>query len=372
VRILYACADRGIPLRGHKGASVHMRSLAAALARRGNQVTVACRNLEGDNPLPAGVRVEQLPADEELHQSSLRELLREVRADVALERYSLSSGHTQAAARAWGIPFVLEVNAPLVDEAARYRGLDNVDQWRSREREVLGGADLVIAVSTGVKAHVLQTGVDPGRVVMIHNGVDLAGFDRADGKAVRVAHNLENAMVLGFCGSLKPWHGVDALIQVLDALPTQIRLLIVGDGPQRADLEKRARDLGVAGRVVFTGAVAHLQVPGYLAAMDIAAAPYLPQENFYFSPLKVLEYLAAGRPVVASDQGDMRVLVGKAGVLVPPGDLALLAEAVRTLAADPQLRAWMTEAARSQVRDHDWTSVAEQVEITLASLKAAA
>jgi glycosyltransferase involved in cell wall biosynthesis len=266
---------------------------------------------------------------------------------------------------------VLEVNAPLVDEAARYRGLDDLEQWRSWERQVLASADRVIAVSPAIRSHLLQMAVDPRCVAVIHNGVDLDSFEGADGRAVRTRYGLDGATIVGFSGSLKPWHGVDLLIEAVAGLPAQVRLLIVGDGPQRAELERLARGHRQPEWAVFTGAVPHSQVPAHLAAMDIAVAAYLPQESFYFSPLKVIEYLAAGLPVVASDQGDMRLLVGEAGVLVPAGDTAALGAAIGGLSTDPQLRSRLAEAARPLARDRDWTAVAARVEDVLGSLEIA-
>jgi glycosyltransferase involved in cell wall biosynthesis len=370
VKIVYVCADRGVPLLGNKGASVHLRSLATALAGRGNQVTLVCANVRGENSPPAGVRVEELPAVEEVHELYLTGLYTAVGADVVLERYSLSSGPAQAAARMCRIPFVLEVNAPLVDEAARYRGLEEVERWRSWEQQVLASADRVIAVSPAIRGHLLQLAVDPGRVAVIHNGVDLGSFDGADGRAIRTRHGFDaGTIVVGFSGSLKPWHGVDTLIEAVATLPASVRLLIVGDGPQRAELERLAGTYPKPDWAVFTGAVPHTQVPAHLAAMDIAVAPYLPQENFYFSPLKVIEYLAAGLPVVASDQGDMRLLVGEAGIVVPAGDSDALAAAVGGLSSDPDLRGRLAAAARPLARDRDWTKVAARVEAVLAALK---
>ena len=372
MKIAYVCADPGIPLGGHKGASVHFRCLAMALARRGNELTLVCRNTQGDYTLPRGLRVEQLPGAEDLHENWLSLLFAEIRPDVILERYSLSSGPALAAAQSHRIPLVLEVNAPLVDEAAEYRGLKDVDRWRSRERQVVRAADRIIAVSTAIRSHVLKMAVEPRRVALIHNGVDLASFAGTDGRAVRTRYGLEEATVIGFSGSLKPWHGVEALIGILASMPVQVSLLIVGDGPQRADLEGLAKSERLSDRVVFTGAVPHGRVPELLAAMDVAAAPYVPQANFYFSPLKVVEYLAAGLPVVATDQGDMRLLVGDAGILVPAGDSAALTRAISRLTADPELRRRLAVAARAQVRDSDWTSVAGRVETVLASARAAA
>ena len=205
MKIVYVCADRGIPLLGDKGASVHLRSLAAALTGRGNIVTVACANLRGaNNPAPAGVRVEEMPDAEDAQRDFLIALFSEVEPDVVLERYSLSSGPAQAAARTSRIPFVLEVNAPLVDEAARYRGLVEVERWRSWERQVLASADRLIAVSPAIRSHLLELAIDPERVAVIHNGVDLASFEGSDGRAIRARHGLDDAIVSGSAAVSSP------------------------------------------------------------------------------------------------------------------------------------------------------------------------
>lgn len=372
MKLAYLCADRGVSLLGHKGASVHLRSLAAALASRGNQVIVACRMLGGPNPPPAGVMVRVMPASDDEHTKWIREFVREFEVEAVLERYSLSSGAAAEAAREAGLPFVLEVNAPLVDEAARYRSLENVETWRARERALFASADAVIAVSSGVKDHVVAAGVSAARVFTVHNGVDVSAFQNSAGSPAVPQGRTKNDVVIGFAGSLKPWHGVDVLLRAFAEVSGQPRLLIVGDGPMRADLEVLAASLDLASRVRFSGAVPHAQMPAVLATMDIGVAPYAAKNNFYFSPLKVAEYLAAGLPVVASNQGDMREIVGDAGVLVPPDDVGELATALTRLSRDAGLRQRLSAAAGVRAETLDWLQVAGRVEAVISSLRARA
>ncbi len=362
MRIVYLCADRGIPLLGAKGASVHLRSLAAALARRGNETILACRRLAGDNPPPSDVRVERLPPSEEEQPGWIETLLRDARADVLLERYSLDSGPGLEAARRVGVRYVLEVNAPLVEEAARYRGLTDAASCRERERSLIAASDRVIAVSSGIRAHALASGAAAGRVRIIPNGVDLALFRRARRGRVRAHLGLGGKVVVGFAGSLKPWHGVIELVSAFAGLTGRAQLLLVGDGPEREAVALAAGRLGLEGRVTMTGAVPHTCVPDYFSAMDIGVAPYLPQERFYFSPLKVAEYMAAGLPVVASNQGDLPVLLAGAAVLVPPGDTARLAGALCQLVGDEESRLRLGRAARAKARTLSWDRVAWRVE----------
>jgi glycosyltransferase involved in cell wall biosynthesis len=372
MRLVYLCADRGIPLLGHKGASVHLRSLAAALAARGHEVIVACRTLEGPNRPPAGVEVRLMPASEDEHAAWTRELVLESRVDVVLERYSLSSGAAAETARAAGLPYVLEVNAPLVEEAARYRGLADVPTWRAREKKLLASADAVIAVSGGVRDYVVSAGVSAAHVFVVHNGVDVGAFQKAAGLHAPQSGRADSAVVVGFAGSLKPWHGADVLLRAFAQVQGRTRLLVVGDGPMRADLEAMASSLNLTSRARFTGAVPHGEMPGLLDAMDIGVAPYTAQDGFYFSPLKVAEYLAAGLPVVVSDQGDLREIVGDAGLLVPPDDVAALAAALARLVRDPGLRRTLSTAARLRAGALDWLQVAGRVEAIISSVRAPA
>ena len=114
----------------------------------------------------------------------------------------------------------------------------------------------------------------------------------------------------------------------------------------------------------------HDAVPGYLAAMTVGTAPYRSQPDFYFSPVKVAEYLAAGLPLVASRQGDLPDLVGDAGLLVTPDDVDELRQALRGLLSDPPLRNRMQGAARQRARARTWDEAAAQVESVLASARA--
>jgi glycosyltransferase involved in cell wall biosynthesis len=362
MRIAYVCADRGISLLGDKGAAVHLRSLAAALVRHGHRVTLACRRLEGANALPAGVLVERMPDAEEEHRSWLVRLFKDSRSQAVLERYSLSSGPGLDAARDCGLAFVLEVNAPLVDEAARYRNLQDVEVWRLRERVLLRAADRLVVVSPALHRHAIRLGVAADRVTVVPNGVDLDAFAHAHGDEVRARYGLAGTRVIGFLGSLKPWHGVMDLVTAFQVLPPDSRLLIVGDGPERGTIEAEAIRAQLGERVIITGAVPHDQVPSYLAAMDIAVAPYSAQPDFYFSPLKVVEYLAAGLPVVVTDQGDLAQLVAGAGVCVKPGSVDELGYALRQLVTDQAMRSRMASAARDRAAEFSWDAAVRRVE----------
>jgi glycosyltransferase involved in cell wall biosynthesis len=138
-------------------------------------------------------------------------------------------------------------------------------------------------------------------------------------------------------------------------------LLLVGDGPEQEALRRRAQATDRAGRVIFTGALPHDMVPAYVRRFDIAVAPYRPMPDFYFHPLKIAEYLAAGVPVVYPDQGGLHDLVGDAGLGYPPGSCERLADRLIRLLSEHTLRRDMAEAAQRRGDELDWRGVAERV-----------
>ena len=316
--------------------------------------------VDGPNPVPPGVRAVELP--EHAPDGWLRETFGKLRTEAVLERYALGGGAALEAASDLGLPHALEVNAPLVDEATRFRGLQDPERWRQLERSLLAQAAHIVVVSSALRDHAIASGADPSSVVVIPNGVDLELFHGGGGAAVRARLGLGSALVVGFAGSLKPWHGVRMLIEAAALLPTNVRILVVGEGPEREVLERLAAAHGLRDRAVFTGGIPHADVPAYLDAMDIATAPFEPMAGFYFSPLKVAEYMAAGLPVVASRQGDIPDLLDDAGLLVQPGDVAALSDALLRLATDSDLRHRLGDAARARAQGMSWESVAERVE----------
>jgi glycosyltransferase involved in cell wall biosynthesis len=241
---------------------------------------------------------------------------------------------------------VLEVNAPLVREAARHRGLTGISEAQERERRAFAGADAIGAVSRAVLAHVRRTAPDGPPPQWIPNGVELERFATAAPTALGVS---ADSVKIGFVGSMKPWHGVLDLPHAIADLPVQ--LVLAGHGPL---LEQLRRASAGDSRVHILGDLPHDRIPGILRALDIGVAPYLPDDDFYFSPLKVLEYLAAGLPVVCPRVGDLPELIGEAGILYEVGDRAALAGALARLTNDPELRAHAARQARRRAARWSW------------------
>lgn len=374
MRVAYVCADPGVPVFGAKGSSVHVQSVLRALLRRGARVTLFAARFDGPPPpgleavarqaLPRPPKGEPAAREAALlgaNRALAAALEREGPFDMVYERYSLWSYAAMEHAYARGLPGLLEVNAPLIEEQARHRVL--VDRagaervaWRA-----FGAASALLAVSEGVADYLRGSRAAHGRVAVVPNGVDPARF------AARPRARRDGAFTVGFVGTLKPWHGLDVLLPAFALLrerAPEARLLLVGDGPERGAVERQAAALGLAGAVELTGAVRPDEVPALLGRMDVGTAPYPALERCYFSPLKLFEYMAAGLPVAASRVGQAAAVVdhGRSGLLCPPGDAGALAEALATLHADPALRARLGAAARRDaLAHHTWDAVAGRI-----------
>lgn len=378
-RVAYVCTDPGIPVFGTKGASVHVQAILRSLARRGVEVHLVCARTGGDVPTDlSGVVLHVLPrvkgdepaAREIAAQHSDRAVADALDhivddgdaggLDLVYERYALWGRTATAWAKARGVPSLLEVNAPLIEEQRTHRVLVDEPAAQDVARSALAAASGVTCVSDQVATWV--RGVAPqARVVVVENGVDT----RRVRPAVRDVVGAAEPFTIGFVGTLKPWHGVEQLVEAVALLrrtDADVRLLLVGDGPQATVLEQLAADLGVADVVERTGAVVPEQIPGLLHRMDLATAPYPASDDFYFSPLKIYEYLAAGLPVVASRIGAVPTLLdhGRWGALVEPGDPQALADAIAELRADVDRRRQIREHAPAQARRHDWDRVLER------------
>ena len=389
LRIAYVCADAGVPVRGDKGAAVHVRAMVDALVGEGHDVVVvAAREGDGGNPLaapvvevrlpppllgiardakadggPAGIEAARLLLNQAIEMELVR-LHAERPLDAIYERCSLWSYAGVATGRRLGIPVLMEVNARLTDEQARYRSLALTGWADAIDRYVLAHATALLAVSAPLAADLIAAGTPADHVRVVPNGVDPARFHpRLDGGVARAAWGIAaGEIVVGFVGSIKPWHGLDRLVAALARLDdARLRLVVVGDGPERAACEAAA--LALPGRAIFTGAVPHAAVPAAVAGFDIAVVPGAPGAGSYFSPLKAFEYAAAGRAIVAAAGGQVEALFPPHAIALYPADaIGALAERIGWLAGDPAARARLGAAAAETVlAGFTWHRNAERV-----------
>ncbi|MFZ5478203.1 MAG: glycosyltransferase [Myxococcota bacterium] len=331
-RLLLSAAP-GIPLRGPSGSSAHLRGIAGALKPA---AVVCARELDhrgdhGSVDVPVvSVGVPGWPSwlaafREYTEVWTARRVARAaMRLDPTLvwERHALFSDAGWKVHAATGCPFILEVNAPLVQERLRYETVRRRAWAEAWERDVLLAAPRVLAVSAWLADWLRSLGCRDVRHVP--NGVAPAAGDR---EATRRALGLDGKFVLGFLGSMKPWHGVERVPALLDAVPDAVALL-VGDGPFHVE----------HARAIRVGQVEEARVPHLVAAMDVGLAPYAPDAPPWFCPLKILAYRAQGTPVVATDVGDCRLLVGDAGTVGE--DLVDAVNAWRGRRCEPWVRSW--------------------------------
>ena len=350
---------------------MHVRELVSAFAAAGVVVTVASPRIEEEGDMldvPVELaRIEPVLPRSHATPSSLRgavdgqaaqirELAEAVGAEAVYERYSLFSDGGVKAAAALGLPHVLEVNALLREEAQRYRTLPHPELAAVIERDVFAATGRFFAVSETLGRLLAQAGVARDRIEVAPNAVDPAKFHRQ-----RQAR--DGRFTIGFAGSLKPWHGVEVLLEAFAAALREIpdlRLAIVGDGPAR-DAVHRARL--ASDRIVVHGQLSHSETIRTLFGWDVGVAPYLGMPSFYFSPLKLVEYMAAGLCPVASDLPEIRSLLGggERGVLVPPGAAQELAGVLVELARAPQPAAAIGSDARCYLLEsRSWSQNAER------------
>jgi glycosyltransferase involved in cell wall biosynthesis len=284
--------------------------------------------------------------------------------DCLYERYNLFLPAGIWLKRKYGLPMLLEVNSPIFEERARYDGLSLLRLARWSQRYTWRAADYVLPVSSVLARIVASYGVAPERIVVIPNGINAEQFGHAvDTKAAKRELGLEQALVLGFTGFVRDWHGLDRVITMIAEAKEHLHchLLVVGDGPARAGLEKQATRLGVQDRITFTGVVQRDEVARYVSAFDIALQPAVVE---YASPLKLFEYLALGKAIVAPDQPNIAEILtdGDNALLFDPDDADGMPAALERLCSDSTLRQNLANHARATIgeRQLTWRANAER------------
>ena len=288
-------------------------------------------------------------------------LLARAPADVLLVRDDVLNASCVPVARRLGLPLVLEVNAPAAE-----LGLYRDDYWHvpwvgpRMEGWKLRRAQVVTVVSSALRDHLAaQHGLTPDRFVVVPNGADVQRFRPETPRDPAVP---AGGPVVGFVGSFDRWHGTDLLARMMlevGRLRPTVRFVLVGDGPGLPEVREAVAPLD--GRVLLTGKVPHERVPGLVAAFDAGVAP---DSGFYMSPLKVLEWMAAGTAVIAPAHGPLREVIddGVHGLLFEPGSLDGLVASVLRVVDDAALRRSLGAAAAARARSSlTWEDNARRV-----------
>lgn len=415
MRIAYLLSDLGIPVFGNKGASVHVRAITSALANLGHEIHLLASNLDGENKkdnrisyhfignhkkakkrwkwLKKSIQpVSQLEGDETLtedkknntyEKSRIKEIvsletvgnciadginiLEDIKPDLIIERLSPFGSSGMLISKELGIPRVIEMNSPLTEEAMRWRTLQLNNLATSLEHSTLLTADGIAVVSQELKDKLIDRSIDENRILVLPNGVD-TGLFCPMGKNSQLQDDvgLRDKFIIGFSGSLKKWHGVDILIQSVSKLISDglnIALLIIGEGPEMKNLKMLAENEEISEQTVFLGKIPHNDMPSYISLFDVATAPYIADDNFYFSPLKVIEYFACGVPVVATRNGELSRVISNFdnGLLVDDNKPQSLANAILKLYSDESLRKTVAKNAKKIADARTWNANAKKL-----------
>lgn len=359
--------------------SVHVRELAQNLLELGNEVVVIANLSNSAYDGIVAVRSTKIPRIRVLGwlitqiQALFFVILETTKnkCQLVYTRFGLSSGPCLLMARLTGMRCVIEVNGFPRDEAKVSRvGLwgkitGYLKNWVSDT--ACRYAQQVIAVTPRIKeVLVAEYGIETDKIAVIPNGANTDLFKPMDTNQARRQLNLSGAdYFVTFVGTLAAWQGVEYLIRstpyILEGCP-ESKFLIVGDGPTEEELVKLAKEIAVSDWIIFTGMVPYDKVPLYINASDVCVAPKIPLGSGY-SPLKLYEYMACEKPVVATRTSGFEILEGNnAGLLVNLENLQEFAEAIIKLLQDPELRKQMGENGRKYVvQNHSWESVARRV-----------
>lgn len=361
------------------GSAVHINGLIDALRSLGAEVRVVAPRVAaqaiGDGTTDSWMRKVRKSLPRLVHEvaevgynlgevHALTAAVREFQPDFIYQRSNLYLLSGAIVARRRRLPLIEEVNAPYLVERVKHGGI----AWRGlaewTERTALTRADAVIAVTRVLADMISGHGVPQARLHVMPNGIDETMLpDSAIDRGAKARLGLAGYLVLGFTGFVRDWNGLDRVIDLLAGPGRESWfLLVVGDGPARASLERHARQRGVERRLRFTGVVRRADVASLVSSFDVALQP---AANPYASPLKLFEYLALGRAVVAPDQPNIREILTADldAVLFEPGNGEAMASAVTRLATDDALRERVAAAGRQTVlrRGLTWRNNAQKV-----------
>lgn len=361
------------------GQAVHIRELIDAFRRRGHDVIIVGpafgekEKFGGESKIIAWLKQHLPQAIYELLELSyslmayraLERAYQSHHPDVLYERFNLYLLAGRWLHQRYHLPYFLEVNSPLYEERVKYVGIAFKRLAKWTQRSTWRSADRILPVTQVLAGYVLAECVQADKITVIPNGINVQRFRRpVDQKTNKLRLGLAGKIVLGFTGFVREWHGLDMVVDLVAADEIgNLHLLIVGDGPGLPPLVTHAKRLGILDRVTFTGVVDHEAVTDYASAFDIALQPSVTP---YASPLKLFEYMALGRAIIAPKSANIEEILtdGENALLFPPGDETQFRACIQRLCADSKLREQLGTAARRLIEERQltWDYNAERLE----------
>jgi glycosyltransferase involved in cell wall biosynthesis len=367
-------------LYGQDTALNHVRQFAEAVRGLGHTISVHAMNLAPSDNGRIRNRIRRSlkkSLSRYLHEIKelwwnpryiVRELdvVRQEKPDVILSRTGLLTASCLAVAKWSGKPLVLEVNSPACESAMyldQYLHIPWVGEWL--EGLTVRRAAEVIVVSDALGQYLKSRhNIGSNKITVNHNGADCEKFHPGlNGSRMRGQLGLDDKKVVGFVGSLHRWRGPDFFIAVMQRVGkiSGVTFLLVGDGPEWKKFQQKLLMVELKDNVVFVGRVPHESIPEYLAAMDVA---FVPESSFYMSPLKLIEFMAAGVPTVSPRYKAIEELVsdGQNGFLFSPQDVDGAVHCITSALAEDNKRQKIGIAAACKVRRNlTWRHNAERV-----------
>ncbi len=382
MNILYHHRTQGKTVEG-----VHIREVIKALRALGHTVYVVSppgvdpfanasnRNREGSKSLLGGLMAwlsRYMPqfvfeimemAYNLAAYRNINKVMKQHDIDLVYERYAFFNLAGVLSANKNGIPIVLEVNE--VSGIARQRGQFFIKLAAMAQRYIFEHANVILTVSTFLKEQIAGLNIDRSKVRVVPNSVNTDEFDaRISSVPACEELGLRGKTVIGFMGSFSVWDNLEFLIESFSGLSRSdpgLRLVLVGDGFNKGQLEEDVRKKQMNNKIIFTGRVPHEKVPGYIAAMDMAVIPH---SNPFGSPVVLFEYMAMSKPVVAPRFGPISEVIddGENGLLFEPGVSPEMERHIQALADSPAARRYIGERARETINArHLWRHNAETI-----------
>lgn len=292
--------------------------------------------------------------------------IKENRPDLIYERYSLNTFCGVWVSHRFGIPLVLEINAPLRYEEDKLGKLTFKTLASFSERWICSNSTWTVVVSNVMREFLRREGVPDRKMIVIPNGIDPEKFrPTISGEAVRQRYGVKDKLVIGFVGWFRPWHGLEMLLKIMheeQLAKKGVHILLIGDGPAYSDLHSYAKTNHLLSAVSFSGPVERAEIAEYIAAMDIAVQPSATE---YACPIKIIEYMAMGKCIIAPDQPNIREFIENNvnGYLFKPEHKDCFKSTLLSIIENPALReSVQTKACETIIkREYLWLANARKV-----------
>lgn len=388
LNILYLIGDRGLDLTKGEGYKIHVLKIINGLKKKGHKVFLLTVNensslSEFENYLT--VRHKYLrfffhrifPFTGTINSinilSHIVKLNKLYKFDVIHERFGLYAYGGIMASKLLHIPHITEINGPNIEEKKLFtKDIAPIQKFIAKiiRKFCLRHTNHIVAVSDNLKTFLIDNHVvkNSGKITVLPNAADVVAFDKQfDVRGIKVSLGLEDKFVIAYTGTLQVWYAIEDLVSafplVLKEVPNAF-LLIVGEGQAKENLENLVHLYGITDRVKFMGYINHSKIPEVLSITDVAVAPFKELGmTFFGSAIKIFEYLSAGKPIVATKIGQIAEILEDqhTALLVTPGHIEGLANAIIRLAHDEPLRNYLAKNAGIAAQKYSWDNYVNQM-----------